>query len=611
MSPEVALLAALRAAHVAALLVAFGALLLPTVAGRATGLVERTTHRLAGGGLVLAFATGSLWFVLQAASFANATDAGAVIDALPGTAGTRFGQVLLLRLVLLLGALALHRPRCPAWLAPVPAGIAVALQPLLGHAGAQSGLLGWSLCGTEAVHLLAAGAWIGALPPLLVAVARLPTPMAATLCRRFSPIGIGAVALLAGTGLAQGSALIGGMPGLFGTPYGRLALVKLALFVLMLGLAAANRLWLVDRLDGPRPARARAVLRNAILGETALGGLVVIAAASMANLPPGLHEQPLWPFAWQISGLALRDEDLRVEIANALLMVGLSVALLANALYWGRLRLVAVLISGGLLATWLPSFGLFLVPAHPTSFYTSPTRFAVQDIVQGQALFRENCVSCHGADGSGAGAQTTGASIRPADLTAPHLFDHPDGEMFWWLTDGIRAPDGSAAMPAFAETLSEADRWDLIDYLRAHNAGLAFRGSGAPPVPIPAPDLPVRCPDPRIARLARRPGGGRPVAPRADDDPAAGGSARHGRPAALRPGGMQRAQRGCLARFRDPCRAAARNPGGDDVPGGCGWLAPRDPSSRRPAGLVRSRADRGGAARHLHPTPHSLRRRSA
>jgi hypothetical protein len=43
---------------------------------------------------------------------------------------------------------------------------------------------------------------------------------------------------------------MGGLPGLFGTGYGQVALVKLGLFVVLLALAALNRLALTDRLAG-------------------------------------------------------------------------------------------------------------------------------------------------------------------------------------------------------------------------------------------------------------------------------------------------------------------------------------------------------------------------
>src|SRR5262249_26251734 len=48
--------------------------------------------------------------------------------------------------------------------------------------------------------------------------------------------------------------------------------------------------------------------------------------------------------------------------------------------------------------------------------------------------------------------------------------DHTAGDMFWWLTHGLRN-----AMPGFAAALSEDDRWDVINFIRALSAGEAAR----------------------------------------------------------------------------------------------------------------------------------------
>ena len=60
----------------------------------------------------------------------------------------------------------------------------------------------------------------------------------------------------------------------------------------------------------------------------------------------------------------------------------------------------------------------------------------------------------------------------PADLTAPHTAQHTAGDLFWWITHGIQA----AGMPPFGQTLSEDQRWDLINFLRALAAGEQARG---------------------------------------------------------------------------------------------------------------------------------------
>ena len=75
----------------------------------------------------------------------------------------------------------------------------------------------------------------------------------------------------------------------------------------------------------------------------------------------------------------------------------------------------------------------------------------------------------------------------------PHLWEHSDGEMFWWLSHGMDDPEGGLAMPGFEASLSADDRWALIDYVRAHNAGLALQRDEAFDVPVRAPGFAVTC----------------------------------------------------------------------------------------------------------------------
>jgi hypothetical protein len=141
----------------------------------------------------------------------------------------------------------------------------------------------------------------------------------------------------------------------------------------------------------------------------------------------------------------------------------------------------------------LPHFDLLLVTAYPTSFYHSPSGFTTASIADGGALFAVHCVSCHGQNGAGDGALAKTLPVPPADLTAAHLWMHSDGELFWWLSDGIATPDQVQAMPGFSTVLDEDSRWALIDYIRAHNAGVARQQTGAWTQPVKAPDFGLQC----------------------------------------------------------------------------------------------------------------------
>ena len=167
--------------------------------------------------------------------------------------------------------------------------------------GPLAACVGAELIASETLHLLAAGAWLGGLLPLFIAVRMLPHEGAANACRSFTPIGLAAVLLLAGTAVVQVVELMGGLPGLFGTSYGHVALVKLALFLVLLSLAALNRLVLTERLASNPSGAARWHMGLSILCEMVLGAAVIVTAGLLASLTPGTHEQPVWPFPWRPS----------------------------------------------------------------------------------------------------------------------------------------------------------------------------------------------------------------------------------------------------------------------------------------------------------------------
>jgi putative copper export protein/mono/diheme cytochrome c family protein len=502
MDATTALLAVLRGVHLLALLLLLGTLVtlvaiaLPAAAceGSPLALARRHLLTLARWAAAAALLSGCAWLIMQATVIGaadNVPQALSVFWVVVHT--TRFGHVMVIRLALI--GLALPLLRRPRWCQAVGLGLVVlsaALQGLLGHAGAFRGTEGHALIASEALHLAAAGSWLGALPPLVLLIATLPPPEAAAMCRRFSPIGLAAVLVLTGTALAQATVLIGNVPALVGTSYGNIALIKLGLFLLLLGLALTNRFALTTRLDRNESTARRWMLRS-VIAETGVGMGAVLAASFLAASVPALHEQPTWPFAWRPSLAAMADPDLRREVVNALIAIGAAVVVAILGLVWRKLRWPALAIAAVMLWFALPHLDLLWVTAYPTSYYTSPTDFAADSIARGATLFPANCAACHGAAGHGDGPRAAQLPERPADLTAPHLWAHADGELFWWLTDGIEAPEGGTAMPGFGKTLSADDRWALIDYIRAHNAGTAMVAADAWPVPVRAPEVPIDC----------------------------------------------------------------------------------------------------------------------
>ena len=175
--------------------------------------------------------------------------------------------------------------------------IAVASLAWNGHAGASEATLGLVHRTGDVVHLVAASLWIAALvmfARILLLDCRAPEALASTLSilDRFSRVGAVVVGAIIVTGIINLLAIVGveGIFPAFGTDYGRLLLLKIALFGGMLGLAALNRWRLVPGaraiVEAGRQGIAVQRLRAAILTETALGLLVLAAVAILGTLSP-------------------------------------------------------------------------------------------------------------------------------------------------------------------------------------------------------------------------------------------------------------------------------------------------------------------------------------
>ena len=104
-----------------------------------------------------------------------------------------------------------------------------------------------------------------------------------------------------------------------------------------------------------------------------------------------------------------------------------------------------------------------LVDAYPTSYVTNPLPPGPAAVEQGAALFQTHCTPCHGHAGRGDGPAAAALDGPAADLTADHVDDHTDGDIFWWLTYGM----AGTAMPGFEHTLSDTERWQLIRFVRS------------------------------------------------------------------------------------------------------------------------------------------------
>jgi copper resistance protein D len=305
-----------RAIHFAATFLAAGVVMFQffvaepafrAASGDFRSLIETLRNRWAWmvwASLAIAAVSAAIWVVLLASNIYSAPVGDVWRDGGVWTvvAETRFGQVWSVRLALavLLAAFmaaptaSIVRRRLGFVAIILATGILIG-PAWTGHAGATPGAVGQFALASDALHLLAAGAWVGGLVPLAMLLdcsRRAKQPGFAGLTReavrRFSLLGVAAVGLLLASGIVNSWYEVGTFGNLIETSYGWLVVAKFGLFAAMVAFAAVNRFHLTPRL-----AAKGAVLkleRNS-LAEAALGFAAVVAVGFLGSMAPAVHLQ--------------------------------------------------------------------------------------------------------------------------------------------------------------------------------------------------------------------------------------------------------------------------------------------------------------------------------
>lgn len=280
-------LVAARFIHFVAMTFLLGAAWAPTYAHLQS--VARPLRLLERVAAWLALLSGVGWFLLALAGMAGSLSAALEPRLILSTMRDMlFGQVTAARLI---GCMVLvhfvHLNRSHArWPRLVLSGALLGSIALTGHAQAEEGTAQLVHVLGDALHLIAAGVWLGALGVfalLFVAGPASEDEQARRSLLRFSATGIVAVLVLIATGAVNSWFLVGTPMALVQTPYGRLLLAKLLLFLGMLALAGVNR------RDLRRGSVPLATLRTRLLVEQACGLAVLMIVALLGTLaPPGL-----------------------------------------------------------------------------------------------------------------------------------------------------------------------------------------------------------------------------------------------------------------------------------------------------------------------------------
>ncbi|MBF6036367.1 copper homeostasis membrane protein CopD [Pseudomonas sp. P155] len=182
-----------------------------------------------------------------------------------------------------------------AWLASMAGAIALASLAWSGHGAMDEGTLRFWHFLSDILHLLAAGAWLGAMLALVLmaqgSVDEARIRSLAFAVRRFEWIGAVIVLTLSITGVVNYLFIVGARLDeiLLGT-YGMLLAIKVLLFAGMLVLAALNRFHLGPALaqalrNGQYVIAANALKRSVVV-ELAIASLIVALVAWLGTLSP-------------------------------------------------------------------------------------------------------------------------------------------------------------------------------------------------------------------------------------------------------------------------------------------------------------------------------------
>ena len=84
------------------------------------------------------------------------------------------------------------------------------------------------------------------------------------------------------------------------------------------------------------------------------------------------------------------------------------------------------------------------------------------NLQEGKEMFVKYCLTCHGCAGNGLGSYGGTKAVTPADWKSEPYRSMPADQWFWHVSEGVPG----TVMPVWKESLTEAQRWTVIRYIR-------------------------------------------------------------------------------------------------------------------------------------------------
>ncbi len=114
----------------------------------------------------------------------------------------------------------------------------------------------------------------------------------------------------------------------------------------------------------------------------------------------------------------------------------------------------------------------WIAPADKASV-SNPSEYNLANVKKGKEIYQKNCKSCHGDAGK---YNALPLVPVPPDVASEIMHSNTEGGLFHKITAG------KGGMPQFETTLSEDDRWRLVNYIMNYNPNVEPVLVEAPPV---------------------------------------------------------------------------------------------------------------------------------
>ena len=123
-------------------------------------------------------------------------------------------------------------------------------------------------------------------------------------------------------------------------------------------------------------------------------------------------------------------------------------------------RSIITVFASALMMLALPLRGQEWVVPEAEAALSNPMEYSLEHVKLGKAIYTKNCKSCHGDPGKN---NPLTLVPMPVDMASEKMQANSEGGLFYKITTG------KGLMPPFESTISENDRWILVNFIQNYN----------------------------------------------------------------------------------------------------------------------------------------------